>query len=56
MKLRKNEMKLRKNEIEVPKNFSVAPEGNKNPLRGVYNFLSGAVERVDNFICGSEEV
>ena len=54
--VRKNEMKLRKREIKVPKNFSVAPEGNKKPHRGVWSFLGGAVEGVDNFICGSEEV
>ena len=49
-------MKVRKREIKVPKNFSVAPEGNKKPHRGVWSFLGGAVEGVDNFICGSEEV
>ena len=48
-------MKLRKREIKVPKNFSVAAEGNKKSHRGVWSFLSGAVEGVDNFICGVRE-
>ena len=49
-------MKLRKRGIKVPKNFSVAPEGNKNPHRGVWSFLGEAVEGVGNLICGLEEV